>query len=169
MATFGRLLGRGALKEVLRVHEACDYEEMNNICKQLPQEPDIADQLEAADESSIIRWTLQNDPKLVADWCKLEENGLFTGEYAAYFEQAIRLEGTYKSQGKHAAGIVLSAEPLDLVCPMINDKNSDEKIAGMSMNDLESMGHVKFDILGVALLDKLMGVNNLLRYGRINV
>ena len=168
MATFGRLMGRGALKEVLRVNMACDYEEMNTISKQLPQEQDISDQLEAADETSIIRWTLQHDPKLVADWCRMEADGSLSGQYATMFEQAIRLEGTYKSQGKHAAGIVLSAEPLDQVCPMINDKNSDEKIAGMSMNDLESMGHVKFDILGVALLDKLMGVNNLLRFGKVN-
>jgi DNA polymerase-3 subunit alpha len=98
----------------------------------------------------------------------MDDDGNLKGEYSKLFAQAIRLEGTYKSQGKHAAGIVLSAEPLDQVCPMINDKNSDEKIAGMSMNDLESMGHVKFDILGVALLDKLMGVNNLLQFGKVN-
>jgi len=168
MATFGRLMGRGALKEVLRVNSACDYESMNMISKQLPQEQDISDQLESAEETSIIRWTLQHEPKQMAEWCKMDEEGNLSGELARYFEQAIRLEGTYKSQGKHAAGIVLSAEPLDQVCPMINDKNSDEKIAGMSMNDLEAMGHVKFDILGVCLLDKLIGVNNLLQFGKIN-
>ena len=168
MATFGRLMGRGAIKEVLRVHSACDYEEMNTISKLLPQEQEISDQLEAADETSIIRWTLEHDPKLMADYCRMEGD-VIVGDYAKYFEQAIRLEGTYKSQGKHAAGIVLSAEPLDLVCPMINDKNSEEKIAGMSMNDLESMGHVKFDVLGVAALDKLMAVNSLLQFGRINL
>ena len=30
----------------------------------------------------------------------------------------------------------------------------------MEMNDLESMGHVKFDILGISLLDKIMGVRD---------
>ena len=168
MATFGRMQGRGAAKEVLRVHNACSYEEMNIITKNIPQEADIADQLDAADETSIIRWTLQHDPDALANWCTMDDEGNMKGEYSKYFAQAIRLEGTYKSQGKHAAGIVLSAEPLDTVCPMINDKNSEEKIAGMSMTDLESMGHVKFDILGVALLDKLMGVNNLLQFGKVN-
>ena len=28
------------------------------------------------------------------------------------------------------------------------------------MNDLESMGHVKFDILGISLMDKIMGVRD---------
>ena len=169
MATFGRMQGRGAAKEVLRVHNACSYEEMNVITKNIPQEAEISDQLEAADETSIIRWTLQHDPKALSDWCTMDDDGNIKGEYADLFAQAIRLEGTYKSQGKHAAGVVLSAEPLDSVCPMINDKNSDEKIAGMSMNDLESMGHVKFDMLGVNLLDKLMGANNLLQFGKVGV
>ena len=43
---------------------------------------------------------------------------------------------------------------------MVRDKKGSEKIAGMEMNDLESMGHVKFDILGVSLLDKIMGVRD---------
>jgi DNA polymerase III alpha subunit len=141
---------------------------MNTITKNIPQEAEISDQLETAEETSIIRWTLQHDPKALADWCTIDDDGNLKGEYAQFFAQAIRLEGTYKSQGKHAAGIVLSAEPLDQVCPMINDKNSEEKIAGMSMIDLESMGHVKFDVLGVTLLDKLMGVNNLLMTGKVD-
>jgi DNA polymerase III alpha subunit len=46
---------------------------------------------------------------------------------------------------------------------MVRDKKGSEKIAGMEMNDLEAMGHVKFDILGVSLLDKIMGIENLLK------
>jgi DNA polymerase-3 subunit alpha len=167
MATFGRLQGRGAIKEVLRVHNACDFETMNVISKALPREDSISDQLEESGEESIIRWTLQNDPDDLADWCRLNSDGNLSGEYAQFFAQAIRLEGTYKSQGKHAAGIVLSAQPLDKVCPMIRDKNSDNKIAGLPMDDLEKMGHTKFDILATAALDKLEAVNQLLMTGTI--
>jgi DNA polymerase III alpha subunit len=35
------------------------------------------------------------------------------------------------------------------------------------MNDLEAIGLVKFDILGVAVLDKIMGVANILEYGEV--
>ena len=41
---------------------------------------------------------------------------------------------------------------------MVRDKKGSEKIAGMEMHDLEAMGHVKFDILGISLLDKILGV-----------
>ena len=169
MATFGRLQGRGALKEVLRVNNVCDFEQMNLITKNIPQEAEISDKLEESGETSTIKWTLHNDPKSLADWCKMNEDESLSGEYADFFAQAIRLEGTYKSQGKHAAGVVVSAEPLDKICPMINDKNSDGKIAGLSMIDLESIGCVKFDILGVVVLDKLMGANNLLKTGKVEL
>ena len=46
---------------------------------------------------------------------------------------------------------------------MVRDKKGSEKIAGMEMNDLEAMGHVKFDILGISLLDKIMGVRDQLK------
>ena len=90
------------------------------------------------------------------------------GNLARRFEQAIRLEGTKRSQSKHAAGIVISQEPLDKVCPMLYDKKSGEMIAGMEIGDLESMGHVKFDILGIAMLDKIHGVQNLVTTGELN-
>lgn len=161
MATFSRMQGRGALKEVLRVHDACGFQFMNEITKNIPQEAEISDQLEAAGEHSILRWTLEYDPERVSDYCRLNDDGTLAGEYAPYFEQAIRLEGTYSNMGKHAAGLVISGEQLSHVCPMVRDKKGN-KIAGMEMNDLEAMGHVKFDILGVAILDKLMYVNKLL-------
>ena len=77
------------------------------------------------------------------------------GDYAKEFEQAMRIEGTFKTQGKHAAGVVVSSIDLDTVCPMVKATRSNEKIAGMEMNDLEAVGAVKFDILGVNLLKKI--------------
>jgi DNA polymerase III alpha subunit len=38
-------------------------------------------------------------------------------------------------------------------------------ICGMEMNDLESAGHVKYDILGVAMLDKVKGWVELMEFG----
>jgi len=169
MVTFGRLQGRSALKEVLRVHDACSFEEMNSITKQLPQEHEISDQLQDMDEEdrSIIRWTLINHPDALEDYCKIDEEQELSGKYAKLFEQAMRIEGTYKSQGKHAAGVVISSQNLGEVCPMVRETAGSEKIAGMEMEDLEAMGHVKFDILGINLLDKVMGIKNQLLTGVI--
>ena len=159
MVTFGRLQGRSALKEVLRMNEACGFDEMNVITKSLPHEHEVSDQLSEMEDPSVIKWTLMNQPEALREYCRIEDDGRLTGDYAKLFEQAMRLEGTFKSQGKHAAGVVISSHNLNDVCPMVRDKKGTEKIAGMEMNDLESMGHVKFDILGISLLDKLMGIS----------
>jgi DNA polymerase-3 subunit alpha len=168
MATFGRLMGRGALKEVLRIHDVCDFQTMNSISKLLPRQEEISDKLKEAEEDSIIIWTLKHDPKSIADYCRINEDGSLSGEYAQYFLQASRIEGTNKSQGRHAAGIIVSPEPLAQMVPMVRSKDGG-KITGFEMNACEDIGLVKLDCLGLEALDKLMGVNQLLLKGRIEV
>ena len=160
MITYICLQGRSALSEVLRLHEACSYDEIKKITSCLPQESQISDQLAEMDNPSLITWALMNQPDELYDYCRIDEDGNLSGDHSKFFEQAIRIEGTFKSQGKHAAGVVISSQNLNHVCPMLSDKKSSEKIAGMEMNDLEAMGHVKFDILGISLLDKVMGVTH---------
>lgn len=155
MLTFGRLQGRSILKEVLRVNESCSPDQMNKITKDIPDEAEISDQLENMEHPSILMWSLQNIPDKLSAYCWIDDSEKLQGEYAKEFEQAMRLEGVFKSQGKHAAGVVISSEKLDKVCPMIKPSRGDEKIAGMEMADLEAIGCVKFDILGVSLLEKI--------------
>lgn len=169
MITFNTMKGRGALKEVLRVYGNISFEEMNRITKNIPDEAKIADELQEmkddTGESSIIRWALENNGDKLKEWCYLNEHGELEGPLAKRFEQAIRLEGTKSNQSKHAAGVVISSEPLDSVCPMVYDSKADQTIAGMEMQDLEYLGIIKFDILGVAMLDKMMEVSQILKNG----
>lgn len=175
MLTFTRMQGRSALKDVLRAWDACSYSEMNDITRHIPDEAEISDQLQAmkeADkeaggdgEASIIMWALEHHSKELSPWVHLDDKGNIQGEYARQFEQAIRLEGTKRSQSKHAAGLIISCFNLAEVCPMVYDKTSGEMICGMEMNDLEAAGHVKYDILGVAMLDKVKGWVELMEFG----
>lgn len=164
MLTFGRLQGRSVMKEVLRVNAVCGFSEMNEITKYIPDEAAISDQLQEMDpeDRSIIRWALINNADKLGDYCQQDENGKLTGDYAEFFEQAIRMEGTFKTQGKHAAGVVISAEPLYKMCPMMNQRSGKEKIAGLEMEYLEAIGGVKLDVLGLSLLDRIMFVRKLI-------
>lgn len=163
MLTFGRLQGRSVIKEVLRVYAAVGFAEMNEITKFIPDEAAISDQLEAMDpeDRSIIRWALINNADKLGDYCHLAEDGTLKGDYAEFFEQAIRMEGTFKTQGKHAAGVVISAEPLYKMCPMMNQRSGGDKIAGLEMEYLEAIGGMKLDVLGLSLLDRLMFVKRI--------
>lgn len=155
MLTFGRLAGRSILKEVLRVNESCSFDQMNKITEKIPNEAAISDLLEEMDNPSVIRWALENDRNSLIDYCWLDDDDTLQGEYAKVFEQAMRMEGIFKTQGKHAAGVVIASDDLTKICPMVKSSRSSEQIAGMEMGDLEAIGCVKFDILGVSLLEKL--------------
>jgi DNA polymerase-3 subunit alpha len=169
MITFNTLKGRGALKDVLRVYGDITFDEMNTITKNIPDEAKIADELqemkEEYGEASIIQWSLENNVDKLKNWCYINEDGVLSGPLAMRFEQAIRLEGTKVNQSKHAAGIVISDQKLGNICPMVYDTKNKQQIAGMEMQDLETLGIIKFDILGVAMLDKVMTVSTLLKNG----
>ena len=79
MITFGRMMGRGSLKEVLRAHDACSFGEMNKITMALPQEASVSDELELmrqqGREPSIIQWTLENRSKDLEEWCHIDKKG----------------------------------------------------------------------------------------------
>jgi DNA polymerase-3 subunit alpha len=169
MVTFNTIKGRGALKDVLRVYGNVSFEEMNRITKNIPDEAKIADELqemkEETGEASIIRWALENNSDKLKEWCYIDDNNELQGPLAKRFEQAIRLEGTKSNQSRHAAGIAISSDPLKDICPMVYDSKNEQLIAGMEMQDLEGIGIIKLDILGVAMLDKVMTIQHLLQEG----
>jgi DNA polymerase-3 subunit alpha len=167
MVTFNTIKGRGAIKDVLRAYGNISFDEMNEITKNIPDEAKIADDLQEMKdehgEASIIRWALENQSEKLKEWCFIGENGQLQGPLAKRFEQAIRLEGTKVNQSKHAAGVAIASEDLSTLCPIVFDSKSKTNIAGMEMEDLESIGVVKFDILGVAMLDKIMFISDFLK------
>lgn len=167
--TFIRGKGRGILKDVLRVSGRCDFELMNKMTENVPDEAAISDKLQEMEEltgsSSIIRWALENDEEAFADWVKIKEDGSLDGEYAQEFAKAIRLEGMRKAYGKHAAGLIISNSVLDDIAPIFLDKSGKNKIIAFEYKILEELGFLKVDILSVTLLDKLMGVNKILAGG----
>lgn len=167
VATYSRLMGRGALKEVLRAHEACSFDEMNRITEYVPDEAMISDKLEEMRENSdgedpsIIQWALENHPKELSEWCTLNDDGTLSGPLANYFAQAKRIEGTRKAQSKHASALIVSRYNLDETVPMIYDKSGDELIIGIEGVDAEDAGLVKFDILGNKTIDRFRKVAEL--------
>ncbi len=123
--------------------------------------------VEETGESSIIQWALENNAEKLKPWCFIDKDGNLDGPLAKRFEQAIRLEGTKRSQGKHPSGIIIAPEALDGLCPMVYDTKTKTQICGMEMGDLEAIGLVKFDILGISYLSKVEAVQSLIRTRKI--
>lgn len=167
LMTLGTAKGRSAMKDVLNVREACSFDEMNAITKFIPDESKISDDLQEMVEedgySSIIMWALENHANELQQWCYLDEEGNLQGDFAPYFEQAIRLEGTKRSVGRHASGFIIAPKPLNELCPMIKLKPKDKDlVVGYEMGPAEACGLIKVDLLSLALLDKFASFKKLL-------
>lgn len=167
MVTFMEFQGRSAIKTVLRNHKVCDFDTMNLITESIPEKAKVEDQMEMAEQKSLIMWTLEYMPERLHQWARIQDNEI-VGEYADYFKQAIRIEGLINDTGKHASAVIVYDGKIKDVCPMIEDKSGDGLIAGFSMEDGEAVGLVKLDLLGLSTLDRLMEVNNFLQGGYVN-
>lgn len=171
IATFNRLKGRGALKAVFSAYGKISFDQMNLITNLIPEPSKVAGELQESidefGEASIIEYAIENEKK-IWDYCYYNENGELEGEFASEFAQAIRLEDTKTHMGMHAAGIIVSSHDLDEICPMVSNSKGTQLMCGWEMTAAEKAGLVKLDILGIAALDKLKAIQDLLSTGRMD-
>ena len=170
IATFGRLQGRESLKAVLRAHSWGTHDDHQRITELIPQEASITDDLqemkEEDGEASIIQWAIENESGL-AQWVEYKD-GELRGPLAHHFAQAIRLEGTKRSMGRHPSGIVVCPTPIGDECPIVYDKKTGMSTIAFDMNGAEYMGMVKADILGLNTLSRIDICLRLMRTGEIS-
>lgn len=83
-----------------------------------------------------------------------EEVKGYIDQYPKLFELAIKVEGTVKSHGEHAAGIVLCNRPIVDVIPLRYDKGN-QFCSQFDKNEVEPLGLLKYDFLGLKNLRTL--------------
>ncbi len=148
IVTFNRLTSKAVLKDVGRVLNI-PYGEADKMAKMIPVFRGKPTKLKAmiGDESPApeFRERYQKDPK-VFQW----------------LDMAMRIEGVNKSSGVHAAGVVISPIPLDEIVPL--QRNNEGAITTQyPMEDLESMGLLKMDFLGLRNLTTIRHTVNLIK------
>ena len=132
IVTFGTMKARGVIRDVGRVLNI-PYNDVDKIAKMVPEGPKVT--LEKA---------MEEEPDLK----KLEN-----GEQAerTLLKIARSLEGISRHSSTHASGIVISDKPLVEYLPVIKG-SSDEIITQFTMEQVEKIGLIKFDFLGLKTL-----------------
>nr|YP_002048893.1 DNA polymerase III subunit alpha [Paulinella chromatophora]ACB42683.1 DNA polymerase III subunit alpha [Paulinella chromatophora] len=132
--TFNRMTSKAVLKDVARVLDI-PYGEADRLAKLIPVVRGKPAKLETmiADDSPVpeFREKYKNNPSIM-HWVNM----------------ARRIEGTNKTFGVHAAGVVIAASPLDELVPL-QLNNDGQIITQYFMEDIESMGLLKMDFLGL--------------------
>ncbi len=83
------------------------------------------------------------------------------------------LEGIIKGIGKHAGGIVISSKNIIEYCPIYYDYNSNNLVTQFDKNDIDFIGLVKFDLLGLRTLTVINNtiniINSKIKKKKINI
>src|SRR5579871_1774174 len=144
--TFGTMAAKAAIKDVGRAMDL-PYGEVDRIAKLVPAQLNIT-----LDEA------LKQAPQLKA---------LIDGDarYTDLMEVAKRLEGLARHASTHAAGVVISPEPLTNLVRLYKS-NRDEITTQFDMKGLEHIGLLKMDFLGLTTLTVLQDAVRMIQQNR---
>ena len=139
IATFGTMAARAAIRDVGRVLEQ-PYGFVDGISKLIPNKPGQQVTIEQA----------KKDEKLLAERESREE------EVKQLLGLAQQLEGMTRNVGMHAGGVLIAPGKLTDFCPLYTQGSKDGGDAGVvsqfDKDDVEAVGLVKFDFLGLTTL-----------------
>ncbi len=93
----------------------------------------------------------------------LQEKYENDSEVRDWIDKARTLEGVKRNPGRHAAGVVVAPKALTEFIPLYREKGAASMITQMDMDDLQSLGMVKIDFLGLrtlTIIDKSMKTIN---------
>jgi len=144
--TFGTMAAKAAIKDVGRAMDL-PYGEVDRIAKLVPAQLNIT-----LDEA------LKQAPQL---------KSLIDGDarYTDLMQVARRLEGLARHASTHAAGVVISPEPLTNIVPLYKS-NRDEITTQYDMKGLEHIGLLKMDFLGLTTLTVLDDTVRMIEHNR---
>ncbi len=163
--TFNRLTSKSVLKDVGRVL-GVSFADTDRLAKLIPVARGKPAKLkvmisEDSPDPEFKRSYEQDFVKTYND--KKEEVG--TISVGHWIDMAIRIEGTNKTFGVHAAGVVISSQPLDEVVPL-QKNNEGAVITQYYMEDLEALGLLKMDFLGLKNLTTIQKAVDLIKQYR---
>ena len=133
IATFGTMAARAVVRDVARAMGK-PYALGDRISKMIPFAPGMT--LDKAKiEQPIFAQTIKND-----------------SEVREIVDLSYKLEGIARNVGKHAGGVVIAPGSISDFCPVYVDRQSESVMTQYDKDDVEKIGLVKFDFLGLRTL-----------------
>jgi DNA polymerase-3 subunit alpha len=147
------MMAKGAIKDVARAL-GFSFEDSNAITSLIPDQLKIT-LTEAVEQEPRLKELIAQNPKA-----------------KRMFDIAFKLEGLTRHASKHAAGIVISPEPVASVLPLYVPPKTTELVSQYGMSELEYIGFLKIDLLGLknlTLIDQVIKMIKTLHNVSINI
>ncbi len=136
--TFGTMAAKAVVRDVGRVM-SLPYGFVDQVAKLIPFEVGMTLK-KAFEQEEGLRNRYQEEP-----------------EIQELIDMALQLEGIARNVGKHAGGVVIAPRPLIEFTPLYADTHLSQPITQFDKDDLETIGLVKFDFLGLRTLTIIDG------------
>lgn len=148
IATFGTMAARAAIRDVGRVLDL-SYTFCDGISKLIPNKPGkpVTIQYPPPDlsDDDKEKYAIAAEPMLAE---RIQNDD----EVKTLIELAQKLEGMTRNIGMHAGGVLIAPGKLTDFCPLYQQPGSDSAVSQYDKDDVEAVGLVKFDFLGLATL-----------------
>lgn len=146
IVTFGTMAAKAVLRDVGRAMDL-PYAYVDGITKMIPIDPKMTID-KALKQNPELRDTYESDPKA-----------------KELIDMSKRLEGLPRHTSTHAAGVVISREPVDEYVPLT--KGVDDALTTQyTMTTLEELGLLKMDFLGLRNLTVIQEAEELVNLGK---
>ena len=133
IVTFGTMAARAVVRDVTRV-QGKPYGLGDRIAKMIPFEVGMTLAAAVAREQELAQFIDENE------------------DAAEIVDMAYRLEGIVRNVGRHAGGVVIAPSELTDFVPLYADDSSGGAVSQFDKDDVERVGLVKFDFLGLKTL-----------------
>ncbi len=146
IVTFGTMAAKAALRDVGRVL-GMGYGNVDSIAKLIPAPP--------GKTVTLARVPDNPDPGVIyarKEAPELEQREAAEEEVAELLSLAMRCEGLVRNIGMHAGGVLIAPGKITDFCPLYQQPGSDSAVSQFDKDDVEAIGLVKFDFLGLATL-----------------
>ncbi|TAM95249.1 MAG: DNA polymerase III subunit alpha, partial [Rhodanobacteraceae bacterium] len=143
--TYGSMAAKAVLRDCGRVL-GMPYGQVDKIAKLIPRMPldlTLSDALGLSDKSK------KEPDRVVREFCDVYEQD---DDAHTLIDLALKLEGLTRNAGKHAGGVVIAPTPLTDFAPLYSEPGGAGVVTQYDKNDVETVGLVKFDFLGLRTL-----------------
>jgi DNA polymerase-3 subunit alpha len=143
--TYGSMAAKAVLRDCGRVL-GMPYGQVDKIAKMIPRMPL---DLTLSDALGLSEKSRKEPDRVVREFCDAYEQD---DEARTLIDLALKLEGLTRNAGKHAGGVVIAPTPLTDFAPLYSEPGGAGVVTQYDKNDVETVGLVKFDFLGLRTL-----------------
>jgi DNA polymerase III subunit alpha len=154
IVTYGTMAAKMSIKDVARVLDL-PLDQANGLAKLVPDKPGI-------ELGRVINAPLDGEKSLrekeglggddIENIKKLRQISNGNDPQAAVIKEALRLEGSVRGTGIHAAGIIIAPSDLTDIIPIATSKDSSLYVTQFDGKVIEDAGVIKMDFLGLKTL-----------------